>query len=63
MPKNAEIAANLLRAAAKFFRAFAEDNPNMRDQMLTNAETYEAVAQLVGDDPNGVTELDDALGK
>jgi hypothetical protein len=63
MPTNAAIASNLLKAAAKFFRAFAEDNPNMREQMLTNADTYDAVAQLVGEDPNGETELDDALNK
>ena len=35
MPTNAEIAAKLLNAAAKFFRDVAGENPVVRDQMLT----------------------------
>lgn len=62
MPTNIEIASNLLRAAAKFFRAFAEDNPAMRDQMLNNADTYDAVAKMLEDDPNGITDLGEEPG-
>lgn len=58
MASNAEIAANLLRAAAKFFRDVAEQNPEIHDQMNTNAETYETVADLVHNDPTGETDLE-----
>jgi len=59
MPRNAEIAASLLRAAAKFFRDVAEQNAEVKDQMRNNAETYDAVADLVEKDPNGMTQLGD----
>ena len=58
MASNADIAANLLRAAARFFNDLAEQNPEIRDQMRTNAETYETVAALVQNDPTGETDLD-----
>lgn len=58
MASNSDIAANLLRAAAKFFLDLAEQNPEIRDQMRTNAETYETVASLVQTDPTGETDLD-----
>ena len=57
MTTNAEIAAKLLNAAAKFFRDVAGENPVVRDQMLTNADTYDAVAEMVRQDPTGETEL------
>ena len=59
MPTNAEIAATLLRAAAKFFRDVASQNPEVGDQMRSNADTYETVADLVQGDPAGTTDLGD----
>ncbi len=56
MPTNAEIAAKLLNAAAKFFRDVAGENPVVRDQMLTNADTYDAVAGMVRQGATGETE-------
>ncbi len=59
MPTNADIAAQLLTAAAKFFRDVAGENPAVREQMMTNADTYDAVAEMVRTDPLGVTDLTD----
>jgi len=59
MPTNADIAAQLLNAAAKFFRDVAGENPAVRDQMLSNADTYDAVAEMVRTDPTGMTSLND----
>jgi hypothetical protein len=58
MPTHAEIAATLLKAAAKFFRDVASQNPEVGQQMLTNADTYDQVAELVRKDPTGGTEPD-----
>lgn len=58
MTTNADIAAQLLMAAAKFFRDVAGENPAVRDQMMTNADTYDAVAEMVRSDPMGMTDLD-----
>lgn len=62
MPTNAEIAATLLRAAAKFFRDVASQNPEVGEQMRTNADTYDTVADLVQNDPNGNTEMNNGEG-
>jgi len=62
MPSNAEIAATLLRAAAKFFRDVASQNPEVGQQMVTNADTYDTVADLVQVDPTGSTDLGDGAG-
>lgn len=51
MPTNAEFAATLLRAAAKFFRDVANQNPEVGEQMRTNADTYDTVAEMVEKDP------------
>jgi len=56
MPTHAEIAATLLKAAAKFFRDVASQNPEVGEQMLTNADTYDTVAELVRTDPTGRTD-------
>ncbi|WP_316975734.1 hypothetical protein [Shumkonia mesophila] len=58
MPTHAEIAATLLKAAAKFFRDVASQNPEVGEQMLTNADTYDTVAELVSKDPTGGTDPD-----
>ena len=49
----AQFAAQLLRQAASLFRDLAQSNPDVADQMRLNAQSYEAVADLVERDPNG----------
>ena len=58
MANHAQVAAKLLRNAAKFFRDVAGQNPQLKDQMETNARTYDTVAKLVETDPGG--EMPDA---
>lgn len=53
MPTHAELAAQLLRDAAGFFRALSEQNAELKDQMIENADVFEQVAQLVEKDPHG----------
>lgn len=53
MASHAEIAANLLRNAAIFFRDIGAQNQDLREQMEVNARTYDAIADLVQSDPNG----------
>lgn len=53
MTTNAEVAATLLRNAAKFFRDIGSNTPQITDQMEQNARTYEIVAQWMEDDPTG----------
>ena len=53
MPTHAEVAADLLRAAATFFRNIADTNQELKEQMETNAETYDVIAGLVASDPQG----------
>ena len=57
MPTHAEVAADLLKAAAVFFRNIAETNTELKEQMETNAETYDVIAQLVTSDPQGKLDL------
>ncbi|MBL6957355.1 MAG: hypothetical protein ISR52_00110 [Rhodospirillales bacterium] len=57
MATHADIAANLLRNAAVFFRDVGEQNPSLKDQMAVNAETFETVAQLLETDPTGEMEI------
>ena len=54
MANNAELAAKLLRAASNFFRAVGEQNPELKEQMTTNAEACELIADRVEVDPLGV---------
>lgn len=58
MATNAELAAKLLRAASNFFRAVGEQNPDLRDQMETNAEACDLIAGRVEVDPLGEPEED-----
>jgi len=53
MTTNAEIAAKLLRDAATFFRHVGNQNDPIKDQMHSNADAYETVAELVETEPNG----------
>lgn len=56
MPTHSELAAQLLRDAAGFFRALSDQNIDLKDQMLENADVFEQVAQLVEKDPLGKIE-------
>ena len=53
MATNAELAAKLLRNSATFFRDVGNQNPKLKGQMESNAETFEVVADLVEKDPDG----------
>ena len=53
MANHAQVAAKLLRNAAKFFRDLGGQNPQIKEQMETNARTYDTVANLVETDPGG----------
>jgi hypothetical protein len=57
MATNAELAAQLLRNSAAFFRDVGSQNPKLKDQMENNAETFEVVAGLVEKDPEGEMEI------
>lgn len=52
MATHAEIAANLLRNAATFFRDIGGQNEELKEQMEVNARTYNAVADMLEQDPN-----------
>ncbi|MCG8690345.1 MAG: hypothetical protein MI806_03960 [Minwuiales bacterium] len=60
MATNAQLAARLLRNAADFFRTIGADNPQLNEDMETNAQTYELVADWVESDPSGQNPLSDA---
>lgn len=53
MPTHSQLAAQLLRDAATFFRTIAEQNEPLRDQMSENAAVFDEVAMLVETDPTG----------
>ncbi|HEC14447.1 MAG TPA: hypothetical protein ENI72_01695 [Rhodospirillales bacterium] len=53
MPNNAELAAELLRNAATFFRDVGTQNPALKNQMSESARTFETIADLVETDPVG----------
>ena len=57
---HAQLAAQLLRDAATFFRHLAGENPSLQEQMQDNADIYDEVAGLVEKNPNEFIELDDA---
>lgn len=53
MATHAELAARLLRDAARFFRTLGEQNAPLREQMAENAAVFDQVAGLVESDPTG----------
>ncbi len=53
MASHTQLAANLLRNAATFFRDIGANNPELKKQMEANASTYDAVADMVEKDPTG----------
>lgn len=48
------LAGKLLQDAAVFFRALAEENEHVREQMQQNAEIFEQLGKLVADNPLGI---------
>lgn len=57
MATHAQLAAKLLRDAASFFRAIANQNPPLKAQLDENASVFESVADLVERDPVGKIEV------
>lgn len=53
MPTHNQLAAQLLRDAASFFRTIGEQNAPLQDQMAENAAVFDEVAMLVENDPMG----------
>lgn len=53
MPTHNQLAAQLLRDAASFFRTIGEQNPPLKEQMAENAAVFEEVGMLVETDPLG----------
>ncbi len=47
----ADVSADMLRAAANFFRAVGQENEALTEQMTQNAKAYEEVADLLQQDP------------
>jgi hypothetical protein len=58
MPTHAQLAVQLLRDAAGFFRNVGEQNEPLRAQMEDNADVYERVAELLEIDPTGSIEIE-----
>lgn len=52
-PCNADLAAKVLRDVAAHYRAMAEENPEVQERLLQNAEVCEDVARMVEEDPLG----------
>ena len=53
MAPNAETAAILLRQAAQYLRDVGSRHPSMAAKLVTNAATFDRVADLVEKDPHG----------
>lgn len=53
MPTHAELAVQLMRDAAGFFRNLAEQNETVRADMVENAGVFEQMADLLENDPKG----------
>jgi hypothetical protein len=52
-PCNADLAAKVLRDVAAHYRAMAEENLEVQERLLQNAEVCEDVARMVEEDPLG----------
>ena len=51
MPTHAELSAKLLVDAATFFKTLGEQNEPLKEQMEENADVFEQLATLLGQDP------------
>jgi hypothetical protein len=54
MTTNSELAAQLLREAAEFYRTLGSSRPELRDQMAEFGVLYEQVADRLDADPRGL---------
>lgn len=61
MPKtrNVDLAIQLLRDAANFFRNVGEQNAPLKEQMFDNADVYDQVADLLKEDPMGTIDVEE----
>lgn len=55
MPTYAELAAQLLKDSALFFRTLAGENPAVRQKMTDSAAAFDQAAQALLSNPLGVT--------
>ena len=53
---HAELAGQLLKDAANFFLALAEQNEPLKEQMEQNADVYTQLGDMVAKDPHGIME-------
>lgn len=53
---HSELAGQLLKDAATFFMALAEQNEPLKEQMTQNADVYTQLGDMVAADPHGVME-------
>jgi len=53
MPTHAELASKLLADAATFFKALAEQNPELTEQMNENAGVFQQMSALLAQNPEG----------
>jgi hypothetical protein len=53
MPTYAQLSADLLKDAARFFKTLAAQNEEVRKEMLENAVIYERMASLIAEEPAG----------
>ncbi|HEB79605.1 MAG TPA: hypothetical protein ENI79_03920 [Rhodospirillales bacterium] len=53
MTTNVELASQLLRNAANFFRDLGGQNAELTAQMSENAKLYDTVAKFLETDPDG----------
>lgn len=51
--EHATLAVKLLRDAADFFRTLADQNPNIKEEMRSNAGVFDQMANLLEEDPKG----------
>ena len=56
MTRYADLASDLLKEAANFFIRISEGNPEAKEQMLQNAGTFQHMADLIREDPEGSVE-------
>lgn len=58
MMTNAQVAAQLLREAAEFYRMLGGSSPELKDRMDEFGVLYEEVAVLLDSDPRGTLARD-----
>jgi len=56
MPRHADLAAQLLKEAADFFRVVARQNDSVTAQLLNNAAVYDKASALIAAQPEGASD-------